>query len=266
MAAAGPVGSIRGSFGVERRASQTPQSPFGTRPLSVTVKKCVRRADVGRRVVPLRPPGWYHADMSPEQTSNTPTNGSTSSSLIRRAQRRDPEAWRRLVDLYGPLVFYWCRRGGLASPDAADVFQEVFASVSASLERFSPQREGTFRGWLWTITRNKLRDHYRHHANEAQAAGGTDAYHRLAELPDQWPGDSVDPRDRSEIQSLYRRALDLVRSEFEERTWQAFWRSVIEGQDTAQVAAGLGLTPNAVRQYKSRVLRRLRRELGDVSE
>lgn len=55
----------------------------------------------------------------------------------------------------------------------------------------------------------------------------------------------------------------MVRSEFEDRTWQAFWRVAVEGHATAEVAADLGITANAVRQAKSRVLRRLRQELGD---
>ena len=54
------------------------------------------------------------------------------------------------------------------------------------------------------------------------------------------------------------------RAEFEERTWQAFWRVTVEGQDTAEVAAQLGISANGVRQAKSRVLRRLREELGEL--
>jgi RNA polymerase sigma-70 factor, ECF subfamily len=190
---------------------------------------------------------------------------STSRSLIRRAQARDPEAWQRLVDLYGPLVFYWCQRSGLSSPDAADVFQETFAAVSAALDRFRHGEENqTFRGWLWTIARNKIRDHFRRNTAEPSAVGGSKAQQRLAEIPDEWSDVSDDPRDRAEIQKLYRRGLDLVRAEFEDRTWQAFWRVVVEGHDTADVAADLGLSRDAVRQYKSRVLRRLRQELGDL--
>lgn len=192
--------------------------------------------------------------------SGSLTSGSTSSGLIRRAKERDPEAWERLVDLYGPLVFYWCRRNGLAPPDAADVVQDVFAAVCGALERFEHGREGsTFRGWLRVIAQNKIRDHYRRQAGQIAAAGGTDAAARLAEIP-------ASPSEASEqraLSGLYRRALEPIRSEFEQRTWQAFWRAVVEGQDTTEIAADLGISANAVRQYKSRVLRRLREELGE---
>lgn len=192
---------------------------------------------------------------------------STSTSLIRRVRRRDEAAWHKLVDLYGPLVFYWCRRSGLGPADAADVFQEVFAAVSAAIEGFWHDRSaGTFRGWLWTITRNKLRDHFRGQAQIARAAGGSEARRRLEQVPDAWDDESADPRDRAEMSALCRRALNLIKGQFEERTWQAFWRCVVLEQTTAEVAADLGLSQNAVRQYKSRVLRRLREELGDVKE
>lgn len=188
---------------------------------------------------------------------------STCSALIRRARERDPGAWRQLVDLYGPLVFYWCRQSGLSSPDASDVVQDVFASVSGALERFEQKREGSsFRGWLRVITRNKIRDHFRRHADDVHAIGGTDAGRRLAEVPDQAEGCSTGASEQRALSGLYHRALELVRREFEERTWQAFWRSVVEGQPTAQIAADLGISASAVRQHKSRVLRRLREELG----
>ena len=196
-------------------------------------------------------------------TSGSLASGSTSSGLIRKAKQRDPRAWETLVNLYGPLVFYWCRRSGLEPADAADVVQEVFAAVCRVLDRFQHGREGgTFRGWLRVIAQNKVRDHYRRQAGEPLAAGGTDAGARMAQVPASTPP-SADASEQRALSGLCRRALDLIQSEFEERTWQAFWRAVVEGHDTAEIAADLGLSANAVRQYKSRVLRRLREELGD---
>jgi RNA polymerase sigma-70 factor (ECF subfamily) len=61
--------------------------------------------------------------------------------------------------------------------------------------------------------------------------------------------------------SLLHRALEIIRIEFEETTWQAFWRVIVDEQPTAAVAEDLGMTPQAVRQAKYRVLRRLRNEM-----
>ncbi|HUT93224.1 MAG TPA: hypothetical protein VMY37_27415 [Thermoguttaceae bacterium] len=38
---------------------------------------------------------------------------SLSSTLLDRVRAQRPEAWQRLVDLYGPVVCRWCRQSGL---------------------------------------------------------------------------------------------------------------------------------------------------------
>ena len=73
----------------------------------------------------------------------------------------------------------------------------------------------------------------------------------------------VDGED-AEVGQLYRRALDLVRGEFEDRTWQAFWLTAVEGRAPAALTAELDMSTAAIRQCKSRVLRRLKAEMGDL--
>jgi RNA polymerase sigma-70 factor (ECF subfamily) len=197
-----------------------------------------------------------------------PPSSATSRSLLARVQADEPEAWERLVRLYAPLVLRWCRRGGLQDQDAADVFQDVFQAVVAHVGSFRKERAGdTFRGWLRRITQNKLRDHFRRLGREARGAGGSSARERLAQLPGPPPAEAADlaPDDEAE-RGLFARALDLIRGEFEERTWAAFWRTVVEGRAAKDVAAELSMTAGAVRVAKSRVLHRLREELGDLAE
>jgi len=194
-----------------------------------------------------------------------PSDSSTNSSLIRRVQSFDQDAWRQLTDLYGPLVFHWCRRMGLDGDDAADIFQEVFTTVTKTIGRFDPVRKsGTFRGWLWRITRNKILDHWRHQQGRPLATGGTEAQIRLADFSDPFTDESVDETDRSETSSLFHRALQMIEAEFEPQTWKAFWRATVELQDTASIADDLEMSRASVRQAKSRVLRRLRQILGDL--
>ena len=97
----------------------------------------------------------------------------------------------------------------------------------------------------------------------AAAAGGSDAHALMNEVPaPAGPGDEDDPAE--EVSALYRRALELVRAEFEERTWQAFWLTAIEGREAPAAAAELGMSPVAVRIAKSRVLARLRAEAEEL--
>jgi len=191
---------------------------------------------------------------------------STSSSLLERLQSQDAQAWQRLVDLYGPLVYHWCRRHQLQAEDRADVFQEVFRAVASHITAFRRDRAGdTFRGWLLTITRNKIRDHFRRQQRHVQATGGSDALQQLAQVADPLD-DQEEAADADQQRALLRRALHLLRDEFEDRTWQAFWRITVEGQAPADVAADLCLSLNAVYKAKSRVLQRFRQELGDLLE
>jgi RNA polymerase sigma-70 factor (ECF subfamily) len=210
-------------------------------------------------------------------------DGSTSRSLLADAQHDDKAAWVRLVALYAPLVAAWCRRLGVTEQDVVDVLQDVFAAVASNLTRFrKEQPHDTFRGWLSTIARNKVRDYYRRRAGEPAAAGGTEASLRLAQVPDldaladrhdAADGDpanshaaSSDPLNDVAFSEVLQRALSCIRGEFHKQTWQAFWSVVVEGRAATDVAAELHMRPGAVRVSKSRVLSRLRRELGDIGE
>jgi RNA polymerase sigma-70 factor (ECF subfamily) len=190
----------------------------------------------------------------------------TSPSLLLRVQADDQEAWNRLVDLYAPLIYHWCLRAQLGTEDAADVFQETFRSVAQHIRDFRRDRPGdSFRGWLRTITQNKIRDHFRRAQNEPKAAGGTDAHVRMNAEPDPISLEEDDSEQRIVHQQLHR-TLEMIRGEFEERTWQAFWKVQIEGKTTNEVGAELSMTPAAVRKAKLRVLARLRQELGELLE
>src|SRR5262245_847819 len=195
------------------------------------------------------------------------TDGSTSRSMLMGAQRDEPAAWTRLVALYAPLATAWCRRWGVAPQDVTDVVQDVFAAVAKNVVRFRKDRpQDSFRSWLATITRNKVRDYFRGRCAEPSAAGGTEAWQRISQVCDPLDDNSIGDGagEDTAFGDLLRRALESIRGEFHERTWQAFWRTVVEGQSAAEAGAELVMQPGAVRVAKSRVLWRLRKELGEA--
>ena len=198
---------------------------------------------------------------------DAPPSTGTSRSLLERVKADEPAAWDRLATLYAPLVLQWCRGWGLREQDAADIFQEVFQAVAIHIGGFRKEQPGdSFRGWLRTIARNKVHDHFRRLAREPEGVGGTDAQIRLAELPAPSPLDEGSVVEEHGERALLARALELIRAEFTERTWLAFWRTALEGQSAPQAAAELSMSAGAVRVAKSRVLQRLREELGDLIE
>jgi RNA polymerase sigma-70 factor (ECF subfamily) len=204
---------------------------------------------------------------------------SLASSLLVRIRLRDERAWQRLAHLYEPIIRAWCRRAGLQEGDAADVAQEVFQAAFTGIDRFRRDAEGqSFRGWLHGITRNKVHDLRRRAAHRPQAVGGTEFGRRVAAEPapldaELWGGELADESaDESAVVSpeerslLYRRALDLMRTDFAERTWRAFWATTVDGRPAADVAAEMGMTVGAVYVAKSRVLNRLRAEFTGLEE
>jgi RNA polymerase sigma-70 factor (ECF subfamily) len=198
--------------------------------------------------------------MSQPRQPSSASVGSTSSSLLDRVRARDPDAWEKLARLYCPLVYHWARQQHLQDADAADVVQEVFRTVAQRIDDFHRDRpDDTFRGWLRGITRNKLGDYFRRVAAHPPAAGGSSARERLDGVPDLREAPAEDGEAEA---SLAQRALQILRTEFEDTTWQAFWGAAIDGRAAAEIARDLGMTPRAVRQAKYRVLRRLRQELG----
>lgn len=188
----------------------------------------------------------------------------TSHSLVRRAQKAEPVAWEKLTRLYSPVVYGWARGAGLQPDDASDVMQDVFHTLTSRLNQFERRNDDdSFRGWLYSVTRNKIRDYFRTHRDKALAFGGTDAQEMFRELAET-PPDANSSDGISELHGVRRRALELTSGEFESRTWQAFWRTAVEGDSPNDVASDLGISVWAVYKARSRVLTKLRAEFEDL--
>jgi RNA polymerase sigma-70 factor (ECF subfamily) len=178
--------------------------------------------------------------------------------LVRIRDSGDREAWRRFVEIYAPLVYKFARRNGLQDADAADLTQNVLQAVSGASKRliYDPRR-GTFRSWLYTVARNKLRNLLiaRRRRNES-------ANPRL--LDEQPAREEAELWDREYEQRLFEWAAEQVRDNFQENTWRAFWVTAVDGCSAADAARELGMSVGAVYIAKSRVLARLRDEIAKV--
>ncbi len=185
---------------------------------------------------------------------------SLSSCMLGRVKARDPQAWGRMVHLFGPIVYRWARRAGLQAADSADIVQEVFRAVALYIADLDEQRPGdSFRGWLWTITRSKLSDHFRKQASTPVSGDAvmeaTEAFEPEFEEPDDLHTPSPDV-------AMVHRVLQAIRPDYEDTTWEAFWQMTAMGRPAATVAESLGISKSAVRQAKYRVLKRLREEVS----
>jgi RNA polymerase sigma-70 factor (ECF subfamily) len=190
---------------------------------------------------------------------------SISTTLLSQLQSGSQDGWRRLDHLFRPTVVAWCRGAGLASEVAEDLTQEVFLAVAGHIQSFRRQRPGdSFRGWLWRITQNKIRDHFRRAPQQAASPGGTAFQERLRQVAEELSLSHTPPPMEGEEAAVYQRALELIQHEFEPRTMQAFLKLVVEGKSPQAVADELGMSKGAVYTAKSRVLARLRKEFEDL--
>jgi RNA polymerase sigma factor (sigma-70 family) len=182
--------------------------------------------------------------------------------LIRIRDPQDSAAWGRFVDVYTPFIYGVFKRRGLQSADAADVAQDVMRTVASAISRFQydPDR-GSFRGWLFSVARARLNDHYRARQRQPQGSGET----AVQELLDAQPGQSDEREwEQSWRQHLLDWAAQRVQDQFEPATWKAFWATAVEGRPVGQVARELGLSPGAVYIARSRVMARLRKAVEEI--
>ena len=195
----------------------------------------------------------------------------TSTDLLRQAKANSQTAWEQLVTRYSRRIYRWCRQAGLQPTDAADVAQEVLHAVARKLGDFRRDRPGdTFRGWLRRITSNKVNDHYRKQNKTAdKASGGVNQVEFLAaprEPSGTW-NTSLVTSDASIVSSFKSQRIQTViksvRANVSDRDWKLFWRIAIDGQPAADAAKELGITANAARLVKMRVLKRLKNGLAD---
>jgi RNA polymerase sigma-70 factor (ECF subfamily) len=190
----------------------------------------------------------------------SPSDATRPSLLVRIRDARDRDAWGEFVELYAPLVYNMARRRGLQDADAADLTQEVLRSVSAAIGRLDYDRvKGTFRSWLFTVTRNTLSKFFEAQRRTPRGTGDLAVQSWLERQTG--PDEESAVWDREYQQRLLAVAAESVRASFEECTWQAFWQTAVEGKPGKEVARNLGMSVGAVYIAKSRLLGRIKEQV-----
>jgi RNA polymerase sigma factor (sigma-70 family) len=187
-----------------------------------------------------------------------------ASLLARLGNPQDRAAWQQFVELYGSLVYGFARQRGLQDADAADLTQEVFLAVARAAGRWQyDPHQGSFRGWLYGITRNKFARFLQRRGAGPIGSGDSNTQRRLEEQPSQEPSPEA-AWEQEFQQQLLRLAADRIQGSFAPTTWQAFWRTAVEGKSAGEVAAELGLSIGAVYVARSRVLARLAEQVQQM--
>jgi RNA polymerase sigma-70 factor (ECF subfamily) len=186
----------------------------------------------------------------------------TSFSLLDRLKTARPDAsdWNRLQEVYEPLIRRWLGRVPGLGAEVDDLAQEVFVILVREIPRFERRREGSFRAWLRQVAVNKVRTFRR----RRRAAVGLDPAEEFLDRLADPNGDLAREWDREHDKHVTQKLLMAVRPDFSPATWEAFRRFALDGLPAARVAGELGISENAVIRAKSRILKRLREEAGEL--
>ena len=177
----------------------------------------------------------------------------TSADLLNCVRDRENfAAWLQFVSLYRGDIYQYCRRNGLQDADAADIVQEVLVAAAKAIPSFEYDRHrGSFRGWLLTVTRNKLKNFFHQKTRREDKLCTFSDHSAVCTASD-------DEKMFQTRRVRFRRLAAHVRHEFRSSTWKAFWATSVEGQRPAEAAKKLGTTVGAIYVAKSRVSKRLR--------
>ncbi len=190
----------------------------------------------------------------------------TNFALIARMKRpADEQAWQEFVGAYEPFLLRMLVRRGLSDADSRDVVQQIFLVVCRSLDRWNPDGvEGSFRRWLSGVTRNTTLKYLRSQRSQPTGLGGSDFLGLQADLPSKDSDGDELPREYAREVFLF--AAEQVRRDFRDQSWQAFWRTTIEGQSVDVVARDLNVERGSIYMSRSRIMARIRTRVAELGE
>jgi RNA polymerase sigma factor (sigma-70 family) len=192
----------------------------------------------------------------------SPSPETRPSLLVRLIDRADRAAWQEFAEVYTPVIQRLALRRGLQPADADDLAQQVLASVSKAIDRWhhDPGR-AKFRTWLHRISQNAIINALSRAAPD-RAAGDTGMRIQLHRAPAA-EGPESDLIRLELRREIFRWAANQIKPEFRPATWDAFWLTAVEGQESEAVAAKLGLSCGSVYAARSRIMRRLKEKVAE---
>ena len=179
-----------------------------------------------------------------------------ASLLIRVRDPADQSAWREFVKIYRPVILRLARQKGLQEADAEDVAQLVLMAVAKAVEqRAHDPGRAKFRTWLRRVAHNAILNALTR--GRPDRGSGDSALLALLNQHQSHSGPDSDLLRLEYRREVFRWAARQVREEFQETTWNAFWRTAVEGRSVEVVAEELAKNQGAIYAARSRIMRRI---------
>ncbi|HBE67178.1 MAG TPA: sigma-70 family RNA polymerase sigma factor [Planctomycetaceae bacterium] len=180
----------------------------------------------------------------------------TRLSLVGRlSNKADQEAWFEFVEIYEPLVFNVVIRYGIQHADAKEITQQILTKILTAIDsRDHENAQGTFRGWLYRMTRNATVDFLRKSQRQQHRVAVADV--------EQLPEHKQPPEDDFHLEyerQLFQWASDKVKDTVNTTNWNAFWSTTVDGEPIPEAAQRLGISRGKVHVARSRIMARITR-------
>lgn len=181
--------------------------------------------------------------------------------LLRIRDPSDGAAWRTFDAIYRPMLCRFARARGLTHEDAEDVAQQCLGAIADKIAEFDyDPGKGRFKGWLRTLVNNRVRNLLR--ARQAKPTAGGDAVQQADTQPDAASPDEI--FEQLWLQEHLWHCLRELRTEVEEKTYQAYEAYVIDERPLSRVCEEFGLTPNNVYTLKWRLTQRVAAKMKEL--
>jgi RNA polymerase sigma-70 factor (ECF subfamily) len=168
--------------------------------------------------------------------------------------------WTDFYDRYVPLIKGFAQRAGAKAEEAEDVAHEVIANFFRAAHRFQYDASaGRFRGYLKAATLNAMRARWRKRKGQVNVEDESS-------LPAADSNELDAVWDQEWTRSVIDRAIVAVRmnGKQSEQSWEAFDLFGRRGVPISEISSRLGMTPEAIRQAKSRISRQIRGEIERI--
>lgn len=188
--------------------------------------------------------------------------------IMKLGDWRDQKSWDEFYRTYWRLIYSVALKAGLREDEAWDVVQETVLTIAKQSIKgmYNPER-GSFKMWLWHITRWRINDQFRQRrkdtANTIVSTEGTER-EPLADIPDTSGDTFTKIWDREWQNNVMKAAIDRVKMRVSPQQFQIFDYNVLRGMNAGEVKKKLGVSIAQVYLAKHRVGSVLKKEVAYI--
>jgi RNA polymerase sigma-70 factor (ECF subfamily) len=189
----------------------------------------------------------------------------TRATLLHRLKNwQDNPSWQDFFDTYWKLIYDIATKAGLNVDEAKDVVQETMISVAKQMPDFEYDRAGSFKTWLFKLTRWRIADQLRKRQGSSadDLADDIDADTKLKDKIEDPTSESLNALWDAEWEKhLLDAAMEKVKRRIDPEKYQIFDFYVNKEWPPAKIAESFNIPVSQVYLAKHRVSEMIAEEI-----